>query len=119
MTTNLKPFMRQAIRTRYHGATNYKGSRISAAYEGGRIIMSYDSSLNSDDNHRVAAVKLAEKLGWRTDMIGGYFGNDVYWSQAEQLAESLNSAIVDVKNNGYSESVFCQTSVDHVRINRS
>ena len=36
----------QAIVTKYHGATNFKGSRISATAEAGRIYLSWDDSLN-------------------------------------------------------------------------
>lgn len=44
-----------AIVTKYCGPTNFKGSRITASHDGKRITVSYDSSLNSEDNHRAAA----------------------------------------------------------------
>lgn len=56
--------MLQAIVTKYHGPTNYKGSRISARAEAGRVIVSYDYALNVDENHKSAAQALAERLGW-------------------------------------------------------
>jgi hypothetical protein len=56
--------MLQAIVTKYHGPTNYKGSRISARAEAGRVIVSYDHALNVDENHKAAAQALVERLGW-------------------------------------------------------
>ena len=71
--------MRQAIRTRYHGCTNTKGSRISAAYAGGRIYLSYDHGLNLSGNHKAAAVELATRLGWDNTRLGGWFNGDCFW----------------------------------------
>jgi hypothetical protein len=59
--------MMQAIVTKYHGPTNYKGSRISARAEAGRIIVHYDHALNIGENHAAAAQALADRLGWTTD----------------------------------------------------
>lgn len=70
----------RAIRTRYHGATNVKGSRISACdSEGFRVILSYDHALNGDENHKRAAYALRDKMKWRGEMVGGSFGHDMYW----------------------------------------
>ena len=38
---------RCAIRTKYHGATNYKPSRIIATGELGKVTVSYDHALDS------------------------------------------------------------------------
>lgn len=70
----------QAIRTRYHGPSNVKGSRFSAQCEAGRIYVPYDHALNLDENHAEAARQLIVKLGWTGDYAGGCFGNDYYWS---------------------------------------
>lgn len=71
----------QAIRTRYHGPTNTKGSRLSAQCEAGRIYVPYDHALNLSDNHEAAAKALANRLGWkRHPMIGGVFEHDHYWT---------------------------------------
>lgn len=56
--------MYQAIVTRYHGPTNYRGSRISARADAGRIFRSYDHALNADENHAQAALDLMEQKGW-------------------------------------------------------
>jgi hypothetical protein len=73
----------QAIRTRYHGPTNSRCSRISAKCEAGSISVSYDHALNIDGNHKAACDALRKKLGWMTEyykpMIGGVFDGDYYW----------------------------------------
>ncbi len=66
----------QAILTRYHGATNTKGSRLSASAAAGRIYMPYDHAHDGEANHKLAARVLMSKLGWTfgrgyTDIIGG------------------------------------------------
>ena len=70
----------QAIRTRYHGPGNVRGSRFSAQCEARRVYVSYDYALGSDENHEAAMRAMCAKLGWDADrMIGGVFGNDYYW----------------------------------------
>jgi hypothetical protein len=74
----------QAIRTRYHGPRNTRGSRISAQCGACKIFVSYDHALNLHGNHAAAAKALQEKLGWTTDkgykpMFGGGFNGDTYW----------------------------------------
>lgn len=59
--------MMQAIVTKYHGPTNYKGSRISARADAGRIVRPYDHDLTPEENHAAAAQALADRLGWTTD----------------------------------------------------
>lgn len=62
----------QAITTTYFGATNTKPAKIIARSASGiRVSVSYDSSLNADDMHRVAAEKLCAKLGWTGDLVQG------------------------------------------------
>lgn len=67
----MKPFIRQAITTKYIGPTNYRGSRIKAKAAAGSVTVHYDCSLNTDDNHAAAAKALAEKFGWRGHYYGG------------------------------------------------
>tara|TARA_R100001086_G_scaffold217411_1_gene133870 strand:+ start:777 stop:1100 length:324 start_codon:yes stop_codon:yes gene_type:complete len=50
-----------AIRTRYHGATNYTGSRISATDGNKRIFVPYDYSKNVNENHCAAAQTFLDK----------------------------------------------------------
>ena len=52
----------QAIVTRYHGPTNFKGSRYSAKCSRGRIMVSADYALNSEGNHKAAAAALVARF---------------------------------------------------------
>ena len=74
---------RQAILTRYHGPTNYRGSRISADYAGGRVYVGYEHELNLAENHANAANVLVHKLEWNTDngkWVGGTIpSGDMAW----------------------------------------
>ena len=63
--------MRQAIATKFHGPTNYRGARVKASADAGSVTVSWDYSLNIADNHRAAAIALANRYGWSTDMVGG------------------------------------------------
>lgn len=61
----------QAIRTKYHGATNTRGSRITAASGGTKCTIPYPCELSGEAVHRKAAEALAAKLGWTGRMVGG------------------------------------------------
>lgn len=63
--------MRQAIETKFLGATNFKGSRVKATAEAGSITLSWDHALNGPDNHIAAAKALVEKFGWGGQWRGG------------------------------------------------
>jgi len=54
----------QAIRTKYHGFTNFKPSRVTATAEAGKITLSWEHGFDVEDNHRRAALALVRKLGW-------------------------------------------------------
>jgi hypothetical protein len=75
----------QAIRTRYFGPTNTRGSRIQAKAEAGAIYVNYDHGLNTKENHKAACDALLFKLKWLwthghyTSMVGGEFNGDYYW----------------------------------------
>lgn len=70
----------QAIRTRYHGCTNAKGSRISARGESGTVYVHYDHALGLEENHRAACDAYRRKVGWQDlqSMVGGTFAHDMY-----------------------------------------
>ena len=53
-----------AIVTKYHGPTNHRGSRVKATAQVGSLTLSWDHALNSDGNHRAAALALANKFNW-------------------------------------------------------
>lgn len=62
----------KAIRTKYHGATNTKGSRISASDEdGNRVSIPYPHELSGGAVHRAAADALCQKMGWGGELVGG------------------------------------------------
>ena len=66
----------KAIVTKYHGPTNFKGSRITASDEdGNRITISYPYELSGEAVHRKAAVALCEKMGWTGELLGGSLKN--------------------------------------------
>lgn len=54
----------QAILTKYHGPTNTKPARITAYCAGGKVRVSYEHELTTDDAHRRAAMRLIEKMKW-------------------------------------------------------
>lgn len=63
--------MRQAISTKFHGATTFKGSRVSARAEPGVIYVGWDHALNVSENHAAAAEAYAKKYGWPGKLYGG------------------------------------------------
>ena len=66
----------KAIRTKYLGATNHRGSRIKADdYEGHSVTISYPHELSGEAVHRKAADALTAKMDWPTDLVGG--GTDI------------------------------------------
>lgn len=73
----------QAVRTRYFGPTNSRGSRIQAKCEAKAIFVPCAQELNHDENHRMACKALLQQLGWRFGthggMVGGMFNGDYYW----------------------------------------
>jgi hypothetical protein len=71
----------KAIRTRFLSSTNTKPSRYLASdSDGNQIVLSTDHALTSDGNHRRAAQALLVKMGWPNQLVGGGYGNDMYWT---------------------------------------
>ena len=68
----------QAIQTRYFGPTNYRGSRIKATAAAGSVTISYPHELSGQACHRKAAQALAEKFGWKGELLGGQLANGDY-----------------------------------------
>ena len=62
---------RQSISTKYLGPTNFRGARIKASAEAGAMTVSWDHSLDVDENHAKAAKAFADKWGWGGEWIGG------------------------------------------------
>ena len=76
----------QAIRTRYYGPSDVRGSRIQAKCEARTIYLPYDHALNLDGNHKAACEALMTVMEWTperssvyTARVGGVFGHDYYW----------------------------------------
>ena len=89
---------RQAIRTRYHGPSNQRGSRVSAQCEAGRVYVEYDDALNLEANHKAACDKLAVKLGWADARyygarLAGWFGGDAYWVEDDKRLTALAAVV--------------------------
>jgi hypothetical protein len=63
--------MRQAIVTKFHGPTNHRGARVKATADAGSVTVSWDYALGIAENHLAAAVALANKHGWPTNLVGG------------------------------------------------
>lgn len=61
----------QAIVTKYHPATDRSGSRVSARAEAGRVILFWNDSLGSLENHDAAALALCQKFDWRGTLAEG------------------------------------------------
>jgi hypothetical protein len=70
----------QAIKTRYFGPTNSRGSRITAKSSGGsQHTVGYNGSLSTERNHDHAAWMLCQKEGWTDhDLVRGCIGPDEY-----------------------------------------
>jgi hypothetical protein len=70
----------QAILTKNLGPTNTKGSRIKATAQAGSIILSWDDTLNSDENHYSAALQYATRMGWlvRARLVPGCLPDGSY-----------------------------------------
>jgi hypothetical protein len=66
----------KAIKTKYKGPTNTRGSRIIASDEdGNKVTISYPYELSGEDCHRKAADALCAKMGWTGELIGGSLKN--------------------------------------------
>ena len=63
----------KAIVTKYHGPTDFKGSRISASdSDGNRVFISYPHELSGEAVHRLAADALCKKMGWTGKLVSGW-----------------------------------------------
>ena len=90
----------QAIKTKYIGPSNSKGSRIQASCEAKTIYVSYNHALDSDGNHRAACEELLRALGWTadqsavySDLVGGWYGDSYFWVFANSFERTtINSS---------------------------
>ena len=88
--------MRQAISTKYLGATNYRGSRIKATSASGHsLTVDYDDALNGEENHARAARALTVKLNWTGKYYGGATKDGycfVYADESDAFVSALNGS---------------------------
>ncbi len=62
-----------AITVKYHGPTNYRGSRWSAEATANkkRVFLSQDDALGSEENKDRAALELCKKMNWIGNLVKG------------------------------------------------
>jgi hypothetical protein len=63
----------QAIVTKALHPTDTKGARIKVKCQAKTMIVSWDHSLNVEENHKAAARILIEKLGWDKDCYSKWY----------------------------------------------
>lgn len=86
----------QVIKTRYHGPTNTRASRMTAECDAGKVSIRYNHSVNFADNHREACEALRDKLQWTVEnkcspMIGGEAQDGhYYWVGGRHAAVTRN-----------------------------
>jgi hypothetical protein len=71
LTLRREDYIMQAIETKYFGPSAVKGSRIRATAAAGSVTVGYDPALDSEDNHKAAAVRLMEMFSWKGEIVGG------------------------------------------------
>jgi hypothetical protein len=64
--------MNEAIVTKYHGATDTRGSRVTATACGGlKVSIPYPHDLNGEAVHMAAAAALMAKAGGKGKLVAG------------------------------------------------
>jgi hypothetical protein len=62
----------KAIITKYHPATSFFGSRISASdCDGNRVYIAYPHHLSGETCYRAAGCAFMQKFGWKGNLVGG------------------------------------------------
>jgi len=71
--------MNEAIVTKYHGATDTRGSRVTATACGGvKVSIPYPHDLNGEAVHEAAALALMAKAGLKGKLVAGFMPNGGY-----------------------------------------
>jgi hypothetical protein len=71
--------MNEAIVTKYHGATDTRGSRVTATACGGvKVSIPYPHELSGEDVHRAAANLLMIKAGLKGKLVAGLMPDGGY-----------------------------------------
>lgn len=79
--SDVKDSYHRAIGVKYVPATDTKGTRLKAfvKFESevtNKLVVSWDYELDVSTNYCNAAKKMAEKMGWKGNMIGGVLGKE-------------------------------------------
>jgi hypothetical protein len=107
----------KAIKTKYKGPTDTRGSRIIASDEdGNRITIGYPYELSGEAVHRKAAEALCAKMGWGRDLVGGSLKNGyVFVFSAEPMmrnALTICKATIERLDSDHSST---QGTLDVIR----
>jgi hypothetical protein len=91
----------KAIKTKYKGPTNYRGSRIIASDEdGNKVTISYPYELSGEAVHRKAAEALCDKMQWtgKHGLIAGSLKNGYVFvfSSVPALRNALEIAEITI-----------------------
>ena len=98
----------KAITTKYHGATDRRGSRISASdCDANRVSIPFPHELSHDDAHRKAAQALCDKMGWKGSMIQGGIKNGEVFVFAPCL-DALRDLILVLRSGRMARNPYCQ-----------
>lgn len=70
----IKSSEKKTIQVKYLHPTDSAGARLKAfvSTKGEKITLPWDYALNNDENYCLAAKKLAEKLEWKGNLVGGF-----------------------------------------------
>lgn len=91
----------KAIRTKYHGPTNTRGSRITATDEdGNRVSISYPYELSGEAVHRKAARALCDQMGWGSNLAGGGFKDGYVFVFIDAWADALRHMLDLAERHG-------------------
>jgi hypothetical protein len=83
----------QAIKTKYIGPTDFKGSRVKAECDALTIVVEWDDALDTEANHIAAAKQLCQRLAARNEKAYGKNSGDGW------LRPFLTGGL---KNDGYA-----------------
>jgi hypothetical protein len=98
----------KAIVTKYHGPTNFKGSRITASDEdGNRITISYPHELSGEACHRKAAQALCNKMKWEGNLIAGSLKHGYVFVFGPDLNTELLEACKRIVYEGFCPKCGC------------
>ena len=94
----------KAIRTRYLGPPDFKGSRIVATDEdGNRAVIGIPPLARGEAVHKKAALALCDKLDWGHNLIGGGLKDGYVFVFADGIVDAL-AAVSESATEDYTIS---------------